>query len=83
MQTLLKIQGIEELETIKIRGVYFLCKQGEIVYIGSSHDIANRVKNHPVCRPDQVFFIKVKSGHNLIAIEADYIKSMLRDRQIL
>ena len=74
------IDGIIEANlTTVFSGVYFLCKNNEIVYVGQAQSVSNRVGNHcgdGVKDFDSAFCIPV-SISLLNAVEQYYIKAFL------
>ncbi len=58
-------------------GIYFLCHDGELVYVGQSVDVANRVANHRSSRRDfdSVFFLPWP-GDDLDRIEGALIRAL-------
>ena len=55
-------------------GIYFLIKDSEIVYVGKSTHMPNRVKTHQLAKDfDRVFFISC-SKWDLTSLEREYIQ---------
>lgn len=64
--------AIESVESAKMSGVYFLCKDGNVVYVGQSVNVAQRVGQHVGAKTfDSVFFIRVASS------DLDYVEGEL------
>ncbi len=50
--------NLESLNDDPIIGIYFLIHNGEIIYVGQSKDIRNRITQHRDKSFDDVFFIR-------------------------
>jgi hypothetical protein len=67
-------KNLKKIKNKKISGVYFLFKQGSLIYIGQSTDVESRIVQH---RKDKVFdtysFKRIKQ-YRLIDVEKECIK---------
>lgn len=72
--------GLQNIENIhrfndNIYFVYFLCDGDEIVYVGQTSILTNRIKTH---KPDKeftdVYYITVQSTKEALRVEAYYIR---------
>jgi len=62
---------IEPLDYIRYIGVYILYKNEEIIYVGVSNDVYNRLSQHRIRKKswDKVAYIKETDYYNAILIE--------------
>lgn len=62
---------------VPICGIYFLIQDGEVVYVGQSIDVLNRVAEHAAGPKqfDRYYYIEVEPQH-LNTVEADYIVTL-------
>lgn len=70
-------QDLEKIEIPIYRGIYFLYRNDEIVYIGKSKDISRRIHEHLVRKEkefDSYKFFKVGGTVNLDEIETHFIR---------
>ncbi len=56
--------------------IYFLVKDSHIVYVGSTTELANRLKGHREKDFDRVFFLKISSLKDLRALEHELIRAL-------
>lgn len=66
----------QSIHTVELRGIYFLFKSKQIVYIGKSENIHNRAYNHIRTKNfDNYSFIEIKDKNiNIGELELFYIK---------
>lgn len=72
-QALVNVEGLRQLNCDKQRGVYFLIRASEVVYVGLSKNAVLRVQAHTNKDFDDVLFLPVKSG-SLEDIERKFIE---------
>lgn len=55
-----------------VSGIYFLCKENKVVYVGQSTQVAQRVGNHICCKEfDYIYYIRCPKS------ELDYLETRL------
>jgi hypothetical protein len=73
--TISNVAGLCRLPMVpRVSGVYFLCKQREVEYVGQSVDVPSRVRQHPYDY-DAVFFLPVPREH-LNQVEGAFIRTL-------
>lgn len=74
---LANIRGMEEVTEETFSGIYFLCQDEEIVYIGQAKNVGHRISDHKgsgARKPhNRVFFLKVHPD-NLNSVERFFIE---------
>lgn len=64
-------------EISRVCGVYFLCKQGEVVYVGQSISTGARIAEHGKCGKDFDFaFIMPIPASDLSTVEGAFIRAL-------
>lgn len=68
------IRGMEEVTEEYLCGIYFLCQDEDIVYIGQAKNIGKRIPEHKHTKPhNRAFFLRVHPD-NLASVERFFIK---------
>ena len=66
--------GLESVKTAPFSGVYFLCHEGEVVYVGQSGNLLSRVGQHFGDKTfSSVFFVRIPKS-DLDYVEGNFIK---------
>lgn len=72
----INIEVLPKIEVKKIRGIYFLFRGNELVYIGSSINITSRIETHRIQKQkefDSYRILELNGNINLIKVEARFI----------
>jgi hypothetical protein len=70
------VEGLAELIPSTSHGIYFLCDKGEVVYVGQSVYVPDRVADHKREKEfDSVFFLPVPRG-KLRQTEKEFIEKL-------
>jgi hypothetical protein len=72
------IPGLRVYDPAFLTGVYFLCKGNEVLYVGQSTNIGNRVTTHAAESTkdhDKVFFLRLPASQ-LAEVESRFIASL-------
>ncbi len=67
------VEGLREYVPDFFCGVYFLCCDGQVVYVGQSHHIPQRLRQHGDKKFDRVFFLHVPQ-YCLDELESKFIR---------
>ena len=68
--------ALESIETCPFSGVYFLCSKGEVVYVGQSVNVPNRIGQHFGNKTfDMAFFMRLPES-DLDFVEGAFIRAL-------
>lgn len=79
------LNGLTKLDSLVDPVVYFLCRGGDVVYVGQSICLLNRLRGHPCTgKFDDIFYIRC-TAEELASLEAYWIaklKPTLNNKQL-
>lgn len=68
--------ALQSIETCPFSGVYFLCAKGQVVYVGQSVNVTNRVGQHFGNKTfDAAFFMRLPAS-DLDFVEGEFIRAL-------